>query len=130
YQQGTAARVSSPAATAVLLLCHTPGAPDYDGGTGAKTSGFRVDEASVIHGRHSTTFSLSLDCCLLRLLPYTDPARRAGERADCAAASADITTTSIDAGSATCTSAILLDLSVFFKRVTCAELPPRSLKKW
>lgn len=98
----------------------------------AEISGFRVDEASVIQGRHSTTFRLLVDWSS----SPTGAARRAGESAAAAAAAVGNNRDALEAGGSMSSSSSTVTCScdpvgsVFVKRMTCGELPPRSLIKW
>ncbi|CAM9929534.1 unnamed protein product, partial [Scytosiphon promiscuus] len=89
---------------------------------------FEVDTASVIEGRHSTTFRLYLEWS-------SPPVAEAGAAepagVSSGTASDDGDTTPVPAvGGSTATSSWRPMPSVFVKRMTCNELPARSLIKW
>lgn len=90
-------------------------------------TGLRVDQGSVIEGRHSTTFRLLLD--------HEDGKGGMG------IAAASVTDSSGNGARTTTTTVVECDesvaypstrrtRSVFVKRMTCKELPARSLSKW
>eukprot|EP00752_Nemacystus_decipiens_P017867 g16019.t1 len=92
----------------------------------AQVTSFRVDEASLLVGRHSTTFRLLLDWSL----PPTENSKPAGVSAAAAAAVEHTQDTVHADGERKAPRRADPVGSVFVKRMTCRELPPRSLIKW
>lgn len=98
--------------------------PDVAAATGA-VAGFRVDESSLLVGRHSTTFRLLLDWSP----SSTDTCKSAGDSAGAAGAGAATVVGQSQDGTDVQPGGGPVG-SVFVKRMTCRELPPRSLIKW
>lgn len=103
-------------------------------GDGQRITGFCVDQGSVIEGRHSTTFRLLLHRedgkggVGSTITSVTDSSSNGATSTAAVDVTESVTSptasTSIDTRSSTTIR------SVFVKRMTCKELPARSLSKW
>lgn len=109
------------------------GCCDDGEGDGQRITGFCVDQGSVVEGRHSTTFRLLLDREDRKGgvgSTTTSVTDSSGNGATSTAAVPESVTSPISTSIDTRTRSSTTIRSVFVKRMTCRELPARSLSKW